>query len=164
MEISDNFKHNTLLGRSKLVCTKVDLTKLKDVLNKSDVIESCSRENINSKWRFYRLTNLTVLADLLKDILLGCNDEVLPKPQLRNGTINNLTFEENTRHPYNDNLCLFRAFPLPLNGSQRLEGETGKIFIFFLDGMDGLSPNLFQGIPMNDIPVVEDLLTTNILL
>ena len=30
--------------------------------------------------------------------------------------------------------------------------------------MDGLSPNQFQGVPMNDIPNVEDLLTLNILL
>ena len=30
--------------------------------------------------------------------------------------------------------------------------------------MDGLSPNQFQGVHMNDIPIVEDMLTLNILL
>ena len=30
--------------------------------------------------------------------------------------------------------------------------------------MDGLSPNQFQGVPMNDFPTVEDLLTLRILL
>ena len=30
--------------------------------------------------------------------------------------------------------------------------------------MDGLSPNQFQGVHMNDIPIVEDLLTLKILL
>ena len=30
--------------------------------------------------------------------------------------------------------------------------------------MDGLSPNQFHGVHMNDIPTVEDLLTLNILL
>ena len=30
--------------------------------------------------------------------------------------------------------------------------------------MDGLSPNQFKGVHMNDIPIVEDLLTLNILL
>ena len=30
--------------------------------------------------------------------------------------------------------------------------------------MDGLSPNQFKGVDMNDIPIVEDLLTLNILL
>ena len=30
--------------------------------------------------------------------------------------------------------------------------------------MEGLSPNQFQGVHMNDIPTIEDLLTLNILL
>ena len=33
-------ENNTLLERSKLVCTRDDLAKLKDFLNKTDVIES----------------------------------------------------------------------------------------------------------------------------
>ena len=37
----------TLLDRSKLVCTRDDLAKLKDFLKKTDVIESCSRERMN---------------------------------------------------------------------------------------------------------------------
>ena len=44
---------NILLDRSKLVCTHDDLAKLKVFLNKTDVIESCSRERMNTKWRFY---------------------------------------------------------------------------------------------------------------
>ena len=50
-------ENNTLLDRSKLVCTHDDLATLKDFLNKTDVIESCSRERLNTKWRFYKLTN-----------------------------------------------------------------------------------------------------------
>ena len=60
-------ENNTLLNRSKLVCTR-DLAKLNDFLNKTDVTESCSRERKNTKWRFYKLTNLTVFAALLKDL------------------------------------------------------------------------------------------------
>ena len=30
-----------------------DLAKLKDILNKIDVIESCSRRRMNIKWKFY---------------------------------------------------------------------------------------------------------------
>ena len=37
-------ENNKALDRSKLLCTKVDLAKLKDILNKTDIIESCSRE------------------------------------------------------------------------------------------------------------------------
>ena len=53
---------NTPLVRSKLVCTRDDLAKLKDFLNNTDVIESCSRERLTTKWRFYKLTNLTVFC------------------------------------------------------------------------------------------------------
>ena len=90
-------KNNTLLDRSKLVCTHDDLTKLKDFLNQTDVIESCSRERMNTKWRFYKLTNLTVFAVLLKDVPMGCKNAVLPEPLLKNRTINCLTYEENTK-------------------------------------------------------------------
>ena len=157
-------ENNTLLDRSKLVCTRDDLAKLKDFLDKTDVIESCSREGMNTKWRFYKLTNLTVFAALLKDVPMGCNDAVLPKPLLRNGTINCLTFEENTRQPYNDNLCLFRVLFLHMNRNQRLEEETSNLFNLFINKMDGLTPNQFQRVHMNDIPTVEDLLTLNIVL
>ena len=157
-------ENNTLLDRSKLVCTFDDLVKLKDVFNKTDVIESCSRERMNRKWRFYKLTNLTVFAALLKDVPMGCKNAVLPEPLLRNGTINCLTYEENTRQPYNDNLCLFRALALHLHGTQRLEEKTSKLFILFIKTMDGLSLNQFQGVQMNDIPIIEDLLNLNFVL
>ena len=69
-------ENNTLLNRSKLVCTHDDLTKLKDFFNKTFGIESCSRERLNTKWRFYKLTNLTVFAALLKVVPMGCKDAV----------------------------------------------------------------------------------------
>ena len=46
--------YNNLLDRSKLVCTQDDLAKLKYFLNKTDVIESSSRDRLNTKWRFYK--------------------------------------------------------------------------------------------------------------
>ena len=157
-------ENNTLLDRSKLMCTHDDLTKLKDFLNKTDVKETCSRERMNTKWRFYKLTNLTAFAALLKDVPMGCKDAVLPEPLLKSCTINCLTFEENTRQPYNSNLCPFCALALHLQGNQRLEEETSKLFILFNNKMDGLNPNRFHGVHMNDIPNVEDLLTLNIVL
>ena len=157
-------ENNTLLDRSKLVCTHDDLAKLKDFLNKTDVIETCSRERMNTKWRFYKLTNLTVFAALLKDVPMGCKNAVLPEPVLKNHIINCVTFEQNTRQPYNDNLCLFRALALHMHGNQRLEEETSKLFNLFINKMDGLSADQFQGVHMNDILFVEDLLTLNIVL
>ena len=157
-------ENNTLLERSKFVCTHEELAKLKDFPNKTDVIESCSRERMNTKWSFYKLRNLTVFADLLKDVPMGCKNAVLPEPLLKNHTINCLTFEENTRQPYNDNLVLFRAPALHMHGNQWLEEETSKLLKLLVNRMDGLSPNQFQGVHMNDISNVEDLLTLNILL
>ena len=87
---------------------------------------------------------------------MGCNGAVLPELLLKNYTINCLTFEENTRQSYNDNLCLFRALALHLHGNQQLEEETSKIFNLFINKMDGLSADQFQGVHMNNIPIVED--------
>ena len=72
-------ENNTPLDRSKLVCTHYDLAKLKDFLNKTNIIESCSRERMNTKWRFYKLTNLTVFAALLNDVPMGCKNAFLPE-------------------------------------------------------------------------------------
>ena len=119
---------------------------------------------MNTKWRLYKLSKFTVFAALLRDVPMGCKNAVLPEPLLKNHTINCLTFEENTRQPYNDNLCLFCAPALHLHGNQRLEEETSKTFNLFINKMDGLSPNQFQGVHMNDIPTVEDLVALNILL
>ena len=91
---------------------------------------------MNTMWRFYKLANLTVFAALLKDVPMGCKDAVLPEPLLRKGTINCLTFEEKTRQPYNDNLCLFRALALLMHGNQRLEEETSKFFNSFINKRD----------------------------
>ena len=64
-------ENNKLLDGSKLVCTRDDLAKLKDILRRTDVIESCSREKMNTKWRSYKLANLTVITALLKDVPMG---------------------------------------------------------------------------------------------
>ena len=93
-----------------------------------------------------------------------CLNAVLPKPLLKNHTIYCLTYEENTRQPYYDNLCLFGSLAGHLHGTQRLEEETSKLFILFINKMDGLTPNQFQGVHMNNNSAVEDLLTLNILL
>ena len=44
------------------------------------------------------------------------------------------------------------------------EEETSELFDLFINKKEGLSPDQFQGIHMNNIPTVEDLLTLNILL
>ena len=155
-------ENNTLLEQSKLVSNKDDTAKLKEILKKTDVIESCTKKRSNTKWRFFKLTNLTIIAALLRDIPMGCKDAALPESLLRNPSIFCLTFERNTRQPYKDNLCLFRALALHLHGNERLEEETSKLFNLFLVNSTNPDPSKFQGVCMDDIPTVEDIVSINI--
>ena len=95
---------------------------------------------------------------------MGCKDSVLPEPLLKNQNVNCLTFERNTSQPYNHNPCLFRAVALHLFGNERLEEETSKIFILFLNNCGETDPSTFQGVHMTDIPKVEEILQLNIFL
>ena len=155
-------ENNTLLEQSKLVINKDDMTKLKEILKKTDVIESCTKERPNTKWRFFKLTILTIFAALLKDIAMGCKDAVLTESLLKNHTVNCLTFEKITKKPYNDHLCLFRAVALHLFGIERLEEETSKLFNLFLVNSTNPDPSKFQGVCMVDIPCVEKIVGINI--
>ena len=119
---------------------------------------------MNKKWRFYKMTNLTVTAVLLKDILMGRRDGLLPKPLLKIHAINCLTFEKKTRQPYEDNLCILRALALPLHGNQKLEKEKFENLKLFMNIMDRLSASEFHGALLNNITSVEDLLLLDILL
>ena len=155
-------ENNTLLEQSKLVSNKDDMAKLKEILKKTDVIESCTKERTNTKWRFFKLTNLTIFAALLKHIPMGFKDAVLPESLLKNHTVNCLTYEQNTKKPYKDNLCLFGTIALHLHGNERLEEETSKLFNLFLVNSTNHDPSKFQGVCMDDIPSVEDIVSINI--
>ena len=153
--------NNTLLEQSKLVSNKDDVAKLKEILKKTDVIESCTKERSNTKWMFFKLANLAIFAVLLRDIPLGCKDAVLRESLLKNNTVKCLTFEKSTRKPYNDSLCLFRALAFHLHGNERLEEETSKLFNRFLVNSTNLDPSKYQGVCMDDIPSVEDIVGIN---
>ena len=155
-------KNNTLLEQSKLVSTKDDMAILKDILKKTDVIESCTKERCNTKLRFFKLTNPTIISALLRDIPMGCKDAVLPESLLRNPSVNCLTYEQNTKKTYKDNLCLFRALALHLHGKERLEEETSKLFNLFFIHSTNPDPSKFHGVCMDDIPSVEDIVGINI--
>ena len=90
-------ENNTLLEQSKLMSNKDDMSKLKEILKKTDVIESCTKKSSNTKWMFFKLTNLTIFAALLKDIPMGCKDAVLLESPIKNYTVNCLTYEQNTQ-------------------------------------------------------------------
>ena len=64
-------------------------------------------------------TDMTNLKDRIqkKDIVDICTRERTIEALLKNHNVNCLTFERNTRQPYIDNLCLFRALALHLHGN-----------------------------------------------
>ena len=132
-------ENNTVLEQSKVVSNKDDMAQLKEILKKTVVIESCTKETFNTKWRFFNLTNLTLFAALLRDMPMGCKDVVLPESLLKNQTVNCLTYEQNTKKPHKDNLCLFRALAVHLHANERLEEETSKLFNLFL--INGTNPD-----------------------
>ena len=155
-------ENNTLLEQSKLVSNKGDMAKLKEILKKTDVIQSFTKERSNTKWRFFKLTNLTIFAATLRDIPMGCKDAVLPKSLLKKHTVSCLTYEQNNKKPYKDHLCLFRAFALHLHGNERLEEETSKLFNLLLHNSKNPDPSKFQGVCLDDIPSVENIVGINI--
>ena len=93
---------------------------------------------------------------------MGCKDAVLPESLLKNHTVICLTYEQNTKKSYKDNFCLFRALALHLHGNERLKEETSKLFIFFLVNKTNPEASNFQGVCMDDIPSVEDIVGINI--
>ena len=104
------------------------------------------------------------MAAFHKDVTIVCKDAILPEPLLKNHTVNGLTYDENTRKPYRDNLCFFRAPALHLHRNQRLEEKITGISNLFKRRMDGLSPSQFHGVHMNNIPIVKNRLLLQILL
>ena len=99
-------ENDTLLEQSKSVSNKDDMVKLEQILKETDVIESRTKERSNTKWRFFKLTNITFFAALLRDIPLGCKDAVLPEYLLK--IIQSIAFLMN-RTPKNHTKTIFAS-------------------------------------------------------
>ena len=100
-------ENNTIMERTKLVCTPADMTNLKNRMQKMDFVDISTRERANTKWKIHKLSLLTIFASLLKNLPMVCKDTVLPQPHLRNCNVNCLNFQRNTRQPYNQRQSLF---------------------------------------------------------
>ena len=157
-----NHENKTIMGRSKLVCIKGDMTNLKDRFQKMDNVDICTRERTNTKWKFYKNTDLTIFASLLKYVPMDCKETVLPETLLKNHNMKCLTFMRNTRQSYNGNLCFFRALALHLHGNEKQEEETSRIFNLFLNNSKEGDVSNLQGVHLNEIRNVEDFLQLKI--
>ena len=141
------------MKNSKLVCTQADIANLKDRMQGLEIGDFCTRVRANTKLNIYNLTNLTIFASLLKGVPMGCKDRALREPLLRDGYMNCLAFEKNTRQPDNDNHCLFRAL-----------ASMVKIFKHFLKNSEERDPSKFQDVHMTEFSKVEEILQLNIFL
>ena len=45
-------ENNTIMEKSELVCTPDDIVNLKEKIQKLDIIDLCTRERANTKWKF----------------------------------------------------------------------------------------------------------------
>ena len=130
-------ENNAVMERSKLVYIGDDMTNLKEKLQKMDIADHGTRKRGNTKWKFYKLTNVSVFPSLLKYTPMGCKDTVSPEPLLKNHNANCFSFERNTTQTYNDKLCLFRANALHLHGNSKLEEENANFFYFLAKSKQG---------------------------
>ena len=153
-------ENNTLFEKSHLLCTKVDLITLQGKVEKFDIVEQCTQERQNTKWRFKLITNVTIFAALLKNIPMGCPDSVLPEPLLRHTQVNCLLSNKD-KEPYKDHLCLFRALAMYMNGHNDLDSHTSRYFTDFILKF-GYDPKSFRGVSVEDLPVVEEIVQRNI--
>ena len=113
------------------------------------------------KRRFKKIANVTIFAALLKNVPMGCPDSMNPVRLLRNNLVNCLVSDQNTKQPYNDILCLFTALAVHLHPTTSFETSTCKIFNGFQEKL-GCDPELFRGVSMDILPIVEDVQIKNI--
>ena len=110
-----------------LLCTKADLISIQGKVEKFDIVEQCTQERQNTKWRFNLITNITNFAALLKNIPVGCPDSVLLEPLLRHKQVNCLLSDKD-KQPYKNHLCLFRALTMYLHGHSNRDAHTSQLF------------------------------------
>ena len=149
-----------MFEKSHLLCTKADLITIQGKVEKVDIVEQCTQERQNTKWRFKLITNVTIFAALLKNIPMGCLNSVLPEPLLRHTQVNCLLSDKD-KQPYKDHLCLFRALTMYLHGHSNLNAHTSQLFTEFIS-KSGYDPKNFRGVSIDDLPVVEGRVERNI--
>ena len=50
-------ENNTIMEKSKLVCTQADMANLKDKMQKMDIVDICTQERASTKWKFHKFAN-----------------------------------------------------------------------------------------------------------
>ena len=70
------YAHENNFKKLQLLCTKAYLITMQGKIEKSDIGQQCTQERQNTKWSFKLITNVTFFAALLKNIPMGCPENV----------------------------------------------------------------------------------------
>ena len=147
-------ENNTLFENSHLLCTKADLITIQGKIEKFDMVQQCTQERRNTKWRFKLITNVTIFAALLKkNRSMGCHDSVLPEPLRKTRSVNCLLSDKD-KQPYKDHLCLFPALTICFQGHSKLDAHTSHLFTEFIS-KSGFYPKNFREVSIHDLPLVD---------
>ena len=152
-------ENNTLFEKLHLLCTKADLVTIQGKVKKFDIVDQCTQERQNTKWRFKLITNFTIFAALLKNIPMGYPDSVLPEPLLKNHSVNCLLSDKDKQRD-EDHLCLVRALSMYLHGHSNLDAPTSQLFTEFIS-KSGYDPKNFLGVAIDPLPLVEGIVERN---
>ena len=92
----------------------------------------------------------------------GCKVVLLPPILVKRTDVNCLTYKSN-KERYNDNLCWLRAACMHKTGNERVEEETKKLFNAYLTANLHLSVQIFRGVRLEGLHIVERPAEVNIL-
>ena len=152
--------NNFLFQLPLTVANEEDLDKLKNKIEQKDLFDQCVSHRPNSKWKFFRLTNLMVFVFRLTDVPLGCQNALLPQALLRHPLIKTF-LSDCDRKPYDDLLCLFREIAFEKFGSDGLASSTKYLVSEFLSKTGKESKN-FTGVLPSEIHDVEQIVQLNL--
>ena len=124
-------KHKILFQKSHSLCTKADLITIKGKVEKFDIVEQCTQERQNTKWRFKLITNVTIFA-MQYICSPSCSStfqwdaRTLSNPNPYYDMQVNCLLSNKDKEPYKYHLCLFRALAIYMNGHNDLDSHSSR--------------------------------------
>ena len=147
-----------MLEKYKLLIKGNHLKHSKAKIASKNVITACPRGMVNTKWQFWKLTNVTVFAILLKNIPMGCRNALLPDHLLKERFNNCLTCNQKPC----DILTFFKSLAIQLHRDKRSEERTCNVFKLYVKEKGKVESATFQGACLNDIQAAGETLGINI--
>ena len=143
-----------------LIANRDDLNEFIRIVSEASAADYAIRQRPNTKWTVVGVTNVTFYVYKLS-FNIGAGNQELPAYVMNNRAVHALIKNRKTGRPYKDNLCFFRCLAMhrgctPAN----LERDAKYYFEKYLE----IRPQqgAFQGVTLEDIPVLEKLFETNV--